>query len=59
MTEWGVKYAGSGIDYIGVTVYNSEEEARRQLSFAQMDIPAVLVKRESGETEWEIVIVNE
>lgn len=40
-TEWGVEYRG-------VTVYESEDEARRQLDLAQMDVPAVLVKRTVG-----------
>ena len=44
--EWGVEYRG-------VTVYESEAEARRQLAFAQMDVPALLVKREV--TEWRAV----
>ena len=43
VTEWGVLYKW-------VTPYESEAEARRQLFFAQMDVPATLVKREV--TEW-------
>ena len=45
-TEWGVEYRG-------VTVYESEAEARRQLNFAQMDVPAVLVSRQVTVTEWQ------
>lgn len=36
--EWGVKYGA-------VFPYESEDEARRQLNFAQMDVPATLVNR--------------
>ena len=32
-----------GVDWRGVTAYESEEEARTQLNLAQMDVPAVLV----------------
>ena len=32
-----------GVDWRGVTAYGSEEEARRNLELAQMDVPAVLV----------------
>lgn len=44
--EWGVEYRG-------VTVYESEAEARRQLNFALWDVPAFLVKREVTVTAWE------
>lgn len=36
--EWGV-------NYLRVTPYESEAEARFQLSLAQMDVPATLVTR--------------
>lgn len=32
-----------GIDYRGVTVYDTEAEARTNLELAQMDVPAILV----------------
>jgi hypothetical protein len=38
---WGVKYRN-------VYPYESEEEARWQLSLAQMDVPATLVKKVAG-----------
>lgn len=32
-----------GIDFYGITEYETEEEARRNLELAQWDVPAVLV----------------
>lgn len=32
-----------GVSFRGVTEYESEDEARRRLNLAQMDVPAVLV----------------
>ena len=37
-----------GIDYYGINTYESEEEARKQLFFAQSDVPAKLVRRIGG-----------
>lgn len=37
-----------GVEYRGVTAYESEAEARRQLNLAQMDVPAQLVKKVAG-----------
>lgn len=44
--EWGVSWRGA-------TAYESEEEARRGLHLAQMDVPAELVRRVV--TPWEVV----
>lgn len=44
-----------GVEYRGVTEYESEEEARLQWNFAQWDVPAELVKSVDDGKTWIVV----